>query len=370
MTTALDSLQARIGAAADAHGIPRDLVAAQVLVESGGAVDAVGDSGHSRGLMQIDDVYHAYDHARMLTDAAYALDYGCTLLAGYRAQYGSWDTALVAYNGDWANTTHYLARVMAARGQFAAWLDTSGEAGGADGESGESGISFQITGVTGATVAAEAMRRLGDVRETDAENGDHAVSGYCWAFVQDVLRACGLAVAHYGSARQAGDAVADRLQPRGAAAEAGSIGFWRGAGWSADDHVGICLGDGRVVSALASVTITAGWEANVGFRGWLRWSGVADAAGVGVGASAGVLHYAAGNPFGRVPLAGPFWARWDALAAQNLALPLLGWPTAAERLLPDGRRAQLFERGRLVTQPGALAPWDVVQPLLTDSAAD
>jgi len=171
-----------------------------------------------------------------------------------------------------------------------------------------------------------------------------------------------------GALRQAGDALADRLQPRGAAAEAGSIGFWRGAGWSADDHVGICLGDGRVVSALASVTITAGWEANVGFRGWLRWSGVADAAGVG--ASAGVLHYAAGNPFGRVPLAGPFWARWDALAGQNLALPLLGWPTAAARLLPDGRRVQPFERGRLVTQPGTLAPWDVVQPLLTDGAAD
>jgi len=100
MTTALDNLQARIGAAADAHGIPRDLVAAQVLVESGGAVDAVGDDGHSRGLMQIDDLYHAYDHARMLTDAAYALDYGCTLLAGYRAQYDrgiprSWRTTAI-----------------------------------------------------------------------------------------------------------------------------------------------------------------------------------------------------------------------------------------------------------------------------------
>lgn len=356
----LDGLKGQIIAAADAHGIPRDVLAAQVRVESGGVVNAIGDDGHSRGLMQIDDLYHDYDHARMLTDAAYALDYGGTLMAGYHAQYGSWDTALVAYNGDWANTTHYLARVTAARGQFAAWLDAD--------PGSEGGISPEITGtagragITGAVIVAEAMRRRGDVRETDAENGDHAVSGYCWAFVQDVLRACGLTVAQYGSARAAGDAVAGQL--RHGAAEAGSIGFWRGAGWSTDDHVGICLGDGRVISALAAVTISAGWEADAGFRGWVRWAGV-----VGAGAEVPVQYYVPGNPFGRVPLMGPFWTRWDTLAGQDLALPLLGWPVAAERTLTDGRRVQRFERGRLVTQPGAAAPWDVVQPLLADGVA-
>ena len=50
-------------------------------------------------------------------------------------------------------------------------------------------------------------------------------------------------------------------------------------------------------------------------------------------------------------------------------LPLLAWPMTVERVLADGRRVQRFERGRLVTQPGAAAPWDVVQRLLVESAA-
>lgn len=71
------------------------------------------------------------------------------------------------------------------------------------------------------------------------------------------------------------------------------------------------------------------------------------------------LYYAAGNPLGAIPMAPPFWNRWHALDALGLALPMMGYPAAAERTLPGGRRVQRFERGWFGTQ-AAPDPWDVV----------
>lgn len=65
------------------------------------------------------------------------------------------------------------------------------------------------------------------------------------------------------------------------------------------------------------------------------------------------------NPYGRIPLRPPFWNRWNALAERGLALPMMGYPTAAERALPDGRRVQRFERGWFGTQD-AEDPWNLV----------
>jgi hypothetical protein len=65
------------------------------------------------------------------------------------------------------------------------------------------------------------------------------------------------------------------------------------------------------------------------------------------------------NPFGPVPLRAPFGDRWRALDAAGLALPMMGYPKAAERTLPNGRRIQRFERGWYATQDAA-APWNVV----------
>ncbi len=65
------------------------------------------------------------------------------------------------------------------------------------------------------------------------------------------------------------------------------------------------------------------------------------------------------NPFGPVPLRPPFADRWRALDASGLALPMMGYPMAAECTLGNGRRVQRFERGWYGTQD-APAPWNVV----------
>lgn len=69
--------------------------------------------------------------------------------------------------------------------------------------------------------------------------------------------------------------------------------------------------------------------------------------------------FAPENPYGRVPLRPPFWNRWNALDERGLALPMMGYPKEAERILADGRRVQRFERGWFGTQ-AAEEPWNLV----------
>ena len=71
------------------------------------------------------------------------------------------------------------------------------------------------------------------------------------------------------------------------------------------------------------------------------------------------VFYADGNPLGTIPMAAPFWDRWHALDTLGLALPMMGYPEAAERTLASGRRVQRFERGWFGTQD-APDPWNVV----------
>jgi hypothetical protein len=79
--------------------------------------------------------------------------------------------------------------------------------------------------------------------------------------------------------------------------------------------------------------------------------------------------YADGNPLGRIPMAEPFWNRWHALDTLGLALPMMGYPEAAEQALANGRRVQRFERGWFGTQD-APDPWDVVALLPTEWPAE
>lgn len=81
------------------------------------------------------------------------------------------------------------------------------------------------------------------------------------------------------------------------------------------------------------------------------------------------LFYAAGNPLGDIPMAAPFWNRWHALDTLGLAQPMMGYPRAAERMLPNGRRVQRFERGWFGTQD-APDPWDIVALLPAEWPAD
>jgi N-acetyl-anhydromuramyl-L-alanine amidase AmpD len=77
------------------------------------------------------------------------------------------------------------------------------------------------------------------------------------------------------------------------------------------------------------------------------------------------IFYAAGNPLGAIPMAAPFWNRWHALDTLGLALPMMGYPEAAEQTLASGRRVQRFERGWFGTQ-NAPDPWDLVALLPTE----
>lgn len=346
-SSAMDGLRALICAKADEYGLPRDLLAAVVMQESGGRVDAVSyDGGHGRGLMQVDDRWHDYDHARMLADAAYALDAGCRIFAANWRDFGGVDDTLRAYNGDWSDANGYVADVRRWLPQFASWkgdatMDTGAKTGVA---------------ASGQNVADAATRHLGETRESDARNGTYAVAGMCQAFVQDVYAECGVTIPTYPDAAGAGDAVTltPGMPPVGAQI------FLRGAGWSAHDHTGLHVGGGRVVSALASITMSDGWLALPTYRGWWLPPGVLAAAPPVASAVTGVT--VPGNPYGVVAMPGAFAARWRLLDAQGLALPMLGYPMAAVTTLASGRRVQRFERGWLGTQD-APAPWDVVQLL-------
>jgi hypothetical protein len=68
-----------------------------------------------------------------------------------------------------------------------------------------------------------------------------------------------------------------------------------------------------------------------------------------------------GNPHGQIPMKVPFWNRWHYMDTLGLALPMVGYPVAAE-VTVGGRRMQECERGWLGTQE-APDPWNVVMLL-------
>lgn len=212
--------------------------------------------------------------------------------------------------------------------------------------------------VTPDDVVRVALADVGKARLTDSWNGEHPVSMWCQADIEDWLVAAGLPVVHYPSAAVAGDAapLAAGRAPKGA------LVYFRGPGWSVDDHGGISLGDGRTISGLATVVVTDGWQDLPSYRGW-RWPD-----GIALAPAVDVDYFADGNPWGPVPMRHPFWSRWDLLNRQGLALPQMGWPLKPERTLPNGRRVQEFERGSYGTQ-AAPDPWDVVQLLPSEVAA-
>lgn len=77
------------------------------------------------------------------------------------------------------------------------------------------------------------------------------------------------------------------------------------------------------------------------------------------GPASPIAFFAPENPYGAVAMQPPFWDRWHALDTLGLALPMMGYPQAAERTLPNGRHIQQFERGWFGTQE-APDPWNIV----------
>lgn len=207
--------------------------------------------------------------------------------------------------------------------------------------------------VTGEMLVAAGMKHLGQTHESDAWNGDHPVSGWCQADVEDWYTEAGLAVVHYLTAVAAHDA-----WPVAAGEPALGAQVWMiGPGWSVAGHTGIYIGGGRVLSGLASVMIATGWLDLPSYAGWRMPPGSVNTPPVRV---------VEGNPYGPVPMRHPFSSRWFQLQdGMGLALPMMGYPLEAERTAAGGRRIQQFERGWYGTQD-APAPWDVVQLLSTE----
>ncbi len=75
--------------AARANGIPADMIAAVMTVESGGDPLAWNSGSDARGLMQI--LHGPWDPAKNV-------DVGASMLAGFKQEFGTWRLALAAYN--------------------------------------------------------------------------------------------------------------------------------------------------------------------------------------------------------------------------------------------------------------------------------
>jgi hypothetical protein len=75
--------------AAKSYGLPPDMVAAVITVESGGDPLAWNSGSDARGLMQI--LHGPWDPSQNI-------DVGTSMLAGFKQEFHSWTLALAAYN--------------------------------------------------------------------------------------------------------------------------------------------------------------------------------------------------------------------------------------------------------------------------------
>lgn len=98
------------------YGLDPKIVKALIEVESGGDPYAVGDSGESLGLMQIQPRWHGERMARLgvtdLMDPYQNVLIGCDILAEKLAEYGNLHDALSAYNAGAPCDSGYAERVM------------------------------------------------------------------------------------------------------------------------------------------------------------------------------------------------------------------------------------------------------------------
>lgn len=88
-----------IQAAAEAYGVPEDVILAVIETESGFKPDAKSATG-VRGLMQVtQDTYKDLGFTGDRSDPTNSINAGTKLLSQLYKQYGNWDDAFTAYNG-------------------------------------------------------------------------------------------------------------------------------------------------------------------------------------------------------------------------------------------------------------------------------
>jgi hypothetical protein len=94
------SVGSLLEAAAKKYNIPENILKAVAWQESGWNPKASSfDGGHGKGVMQIDDRWHAFARTQAVWDPAKNIEYGAKLLAGLYKSSGSWSGALLHYNG-------------------------------------------------------------------------------------------------------------------------------------------------------------------------------------------------------------------------------------------------------------------------------
>jgi len=90
----------QLSAAAKKYGIPENILKAVAWQESTWNARALSfDGQHGKGVMQIDDRYHAFAKTPEVFDSAKNIDYGAKYLADLYKKTGSWSAALKRYNG-------------------------------------------------------------------------------------------------------------------------------------------------------------------------------------------------------------------------------------------------------------------------------
>jgi hypothetical protein len=104
--------------AAAQDGIPPDILKAVAWQESGWDPNALSyDGQHGKGVMQIDDRYHAFATTPAVFDPAQNIAYGAHYLKQLFDQEGTWSAALTDYNGSSA-----YARGVLALAQSRPWI--------------------------------------------------------------------------------------------------------------------------------------------------------------------------------------------------------------------------------------------------------
>ncbi len=89
-----------LDAAARKYGIPPNILKAVAWQESTWRPNARSfDGGHGKGVMQIDDRFHAFARTNDVFDPAKNIDYGAKYLSDLYKKTGDWNAALKRYNG-------------------------------------------------------------------------------------------------------------------------------------------------------------------------------------------------------------------------------------------------------------------------------
>lgn len=97
-------------AASQKYGIPANILKAVAWQESGWNQNALSfDGHHGKGIMQIDDRFHAFARTQDVFDPAKNIDYGARYLKEQFEKTGSWAGALKRYNGGSAYPPKVLA---------------------------------------------------------------------------------------------------------------------------------------------------------------------------------------------------------------------------------------------------------------------